>query len=103
MGQRLDLQADLEGLMGPGKMVKFQPPPGYQLTYPCCLYERSNGKTTFAENLPYTFTNKYTVTIIDRDPDSVYVEMMAMRFPMCVMDRTYIADGLNHYVYTLYY
>lgn len=89
--------------MGPCAMVVFQPPPNYKLTYPCLLYERSNGKTRFAANIPYTFTNKYTVTIIDRNPDTSYLEMMAMRFPMCVMDRAYAADGLNHYVFTLYW
>ena len=103
MAQRLDLQAELEDMMGPGVMVKFQPPPGYKLTYPCCLYEQSNGNTKFAANRPYVFTKKYTVTIIDRNPDTVYPEIMAMRFPMCVMDRAYPADGLNHYVFTLYW
>lgn len=103
MAQRLDLQGCLEDLMGAGVMVRFQPPPNVKLTYPCCLYERSNGKTTFAGNMPYTFTNKYTVTIIDRNPDSIYVEKMAMTFPMCVMDRAYAADGLNHFVYTIFW
>lgn len=103
MGQRLDLQGDLEDLMGPGKMVKFQPPPNYKLTYPCCLYELSSGISTFANNMPYTFKKRYSVTIIDHNPDTNYVEMMAMRFPMCTMDRAYATDGLNHYVFTLYY
>lgn len=89
--------------MGAGAMVKYQPPPDYKLRYPCCIYEQSNGKTIFASNLPYTFTKKYEVTIIDRNPDTDYVEKMAMRFPMCVMDRAYPADGLNHYVFTIYW
>lgn len=89
--------------MGPGVMVKFQPPPNYKMTYPCCRYELSGGDTRFANNTPYTFEKKYSVTIIDRNPDTNYVEMMAMRFPKCVFDRPYIADGLNHYVFTLYY
>lgn len=84
-------------------MVKYQPPPGYKLTYPCAVYEQGNGKTTFANNRPYTFTSKYTVKIIDPNPDTPYVEIMAMRFPMCVMDRTFIVDNLNHYVFTIYW
>lgn len=103
MAQRLDLQAELESLMGACATVKFQPPPGYQLTYPACVYEQSNGRTIFASNMPYTFTKKYTVTIIDRNPDTNYVEMMAMHFPMCTMDRTFQTSGLNHYVFTLYW
>lgn len=94
---------ELEELLGAGVMVKFQPPPGYKLTYPACVYEQSNGKTIFAANMPYTFTNKYTVTIIDRNPDSPYVEMVAMHFPMCVMDRAFASDGLNHYVFTIFW
>lgn len=103
MAQRLDLQMELEDLLGADVMVKFQPSPDYKLSYPACVYEQSNGKTTFAQNRPYTFTKKYTVTIIDRNPDTDYVEMMAMHFPMCVMDRAFPADGLNHYVFTLYW
>lgn len=89
--------------MGPGATVKFQPPPSYKMTYPACRYEQSNGKTEFASNMPYSFTKKYTVTIIDRNPDTDYVEKMAMAFPMCVMDRAYAVDGLNHYVFTLFW
>lgn len=103
MAQRLDLQLELEDLMGANAMVKYQPSPNYKLTYPCCIYKQSNGKTIFASNMPYTFTKKYQVTIIDRNPDTDYVEKMAMHFPMCVMDRAYAADDLNHYVFTLYY
>lgn len=103
MAQRLDLQMELEDLLGAGVMVKFQPPSGYKLTYPACVYEQSNGKTIFAANTPYTFTKKYTVTIIDRNPDTDYVEMMAMHFPMCVMDRAFPSDGLNHYVFTIFW
>lgn len=102
MGQRLDLQFDLEELMG-GHMVKFQPPPSYKLSYPCIVYSMSAGRSRFAGNMPYTFTRRYMVTLIDRNPDSVYVEKLAMAFPMIVLDRTYTAEGLHHWVYTLYY
>lgn len=94
---------ELENLLGAGVMVKFQPPPGYKLSYPCCIYEQSNGDTKFGDNRPYIFTKKYSLTIIDRNPDTDLVELVAMHFPMCRMDRTFIADGLNHYVFTLYW
>lgn len=89
--------------MGAGRMVKYQPPSKKDLTYPCILYEQSNGKTRFANNYPYTFEKKYTLTLIDPDPDSVYVEILATSFQKIVMDRAYIADNLNHYVFTLYW
>lgn len=94
---------ELEDLMGPNALVKFQPPPGYKLSYPCCLYELSSGQTKFADNRPYTFERRYSVTIIDRDPDTDYIEKMAMYFPKCTMDRAFATEGLNHYVYTLYW
>lgn len=102
MAQRPDLQSEFEILME-GGMVKYQPPPGYQLTYPCIIYSQSNGQTRFAGNRPYTFTKKYTVTLISRDPDDPLVEKLAMHFPMFTMDRAFSTEGLHHYVFTLYY
>lgn len=102
MGQRLDLQSELEDLME-GNMVKYQPPPNYQLTYPCVVYSQSNGRSRFAGNMPYIFVRRYSLTLIDRDPDSIFVEKLAMAFPMITMDRTFSTQGLHHYVYTLYY
>lgn len=102
MGQPLDLQMELEELME-GNMVKFQPPPKYQLTYPCIVYNLDSGVTRFAGNMPYTFTRRYSVTLIDRNPDSRFIEKLAMAFPMITMDRVFSTQGLHHYVYTLYY
>lgn len=102
MGQPLDLQMELEELME-GNMVKFQPPPSYQLKYPCIVYNLSSGTTIFAGNMPYTFTRRYSVTLMDRDPDSIFVEKLAMAFPMITMDRCFSTEGIHHYVYTLYY
>lgn len=102
MGQRLDLQSDLEVLME-GNMVKFQPPPKDRLAYPCIVYNLNNGLTRFAGNMPYTFTRRYSLTLIDRNPDSIFVERLAMSFPMITLDRTFTTEGLHHWVYTLYY
>lgn len=102
MGSRLDLQKDLEELME-GHMVKFQPPPSFRLSYPCCVFSLSNGKTKFASNYPYLYKKKYMVTIITQDADSDLVEKMAMRFQTCVHERSYTADNLYHHVFILYY
>lgn len=102
MGQPLDLQMELEELME-GNEVKFQPPPSYQLKYPCIVYNLSSGVTRFAGNMPYTFTRRYSVTLMDRNPDSIYIEKLAMAFPMITMDRCFSTEGIHHYVYTLYY
>lgn len=102
MGQRLDLQFELESLME-GNEVIFQPPPNYKLRYPCIRYSMSGGRSRFSGNMPYIFTKRYMLTLMDRNPDSIFVEKLAMAFPMIVLDRTYTTEGLHHWVYTLYY
>lgn len=100
MDRRLELDSKLRSLV---PHVYFQPPPSVQLQYPCVIYEQSNGHTTFASNFPYTFQKKYSLILIDRNPDTAFVTTLATYFPMIVMDRAYTADGLNHYAFTLYY
>lgn len=102
MDRRLDLHQKLETVVG-CKRVHFQPPPTIKLNYPCIVYAQSNGNTKFAANMPYTFVKKYNVTLMDRNPDSSFVREIAMSFPRCVMDRAYTADGIHHYVFTIYH
>lgn len=81
--------------------VYFEPPEGKKLEYPCIIYERSSGLTNFANNLPYMFNYRYTVTEIDRDPDSDIPSMIA-KLPMCTFDRGFVSDNLYHKVFTIY-
>lgn len=103
MDRRLKLDQELKLFMGKDVRVYFQPPPTYKIKYPCLIYELSSGTSTFAGNMPYTFTKRYSLTLITRDPDMPIVKDLAMAFPMIVMDRAYTADNLYHYAYTLYY
>lgn len=82
--------------------VYFQPPESVKLDYPCIIYNRSSGDTQFADNKPYTFMNRYQVMVIDRDPDSEIIKKVAS-LPLCVMDRHYTADNLNHDLFNLYF
>lgn len=81
--------------------VYYQPPESKKLDYPCIIYQRKSGDTLFADDIPYTFTMCYTVTVIDKDPDSELPDMVAA-LPMCKMDRCFTSDNLNHSVFTLY-
>lgn len=45
---------------------------------------------------------RYTVTIIDRNPDSAIPNKVA-ELPLCSFNRFYTADNLNHFVYNLYF
>lgn len=101
MGQRLELQDLLETILG-SRHVYFQPPANVQMEYPAIVYARDDLATQFADNHPYRFTQRYSVTIIDRNPDSVIPTKVAI-LPMCIFNRRFTADNLNHDVYTLYF
>ena len=95
---RLDLSEIFHGLC---ENVYFQPPSGYQIKYPCIIYERRTGDTVFADDLPYRFMMCYTVTYIDPNPDSETPFEIA-KLPMCKMDRCFTTDNLNHTVFVMY-
>lgn len=102
MGTRVQLQALLEELLGT-RNVYFQPPETVKLVYPCIIYSRGFiGKTDFANDKPYQHRIRYEVTIVDADPDSKIPENIAS-LPMCVFERSYTANNLNHDLYNLYY
>lgn len=99
MGQRLDLQALLEEIT---EHVYFQPPENLAIVYPCIVYQRDFAETDFADNEPYSVKKRYMVTVIDRDPDSSIPDQVA-QLPTCSFNRFFVADGLNHDVYQLYF
>ena len=99
---RLDLHAELVALLG-SQNVYFQPPESIKMKYPCIVYQRSTGDTLYADNKPYRFTMRYSLTLIDKDPDSPFVDKIAMAFPMCRHNRHFTVDNLNHDTYELYY
>jgi hypothetical protein len=99
MGQRLDLHQLLETITD---NVYFQPPTNVELQYPCIIYKRDYAKTEFADDLPYRHLQRYSVMVIDRDPDSgIPLKVAAM--PMSLFNRFYTADNLNHDVYSVYF
>lgn len=101
MGTRLELQTLLENTAGTGN-VYFQPPPSLMMTLPYVRYERDYAKTIFADNEPYNQRKRYIVTVVDRDPDSDIPDKIRA-LPMCVFDRYYAADNLNHDVFKLFF
>lgn len=99
MAPRLELQALLEEL---APNVYFQPPANVQMQYPCIVYKRDYAQTRFADNSPYSHTKRYMVTVIDRDPDSAIPDQVAA-LPLCIFNRFYTADNLNHDVFNLFF
>ena len=101
MGQRPELQAILQEIAGTAK-VYFQPPSNVQMEYPCIVYRRDMIRTTFAGNLPYLWTKRYQVTVIDRNPDSEMPDKV-LALPMCTHNRTFASENLNHDVFNLFF
>lgn len=101
LARRLDLQSVLEGILG-SRNVYFQPPPDVVLQYPAIIYDYNRDDDSFANNALYRTIRSYTVTVIDRDPDSTIGDKIR-RLPMCSRDRRFKADSLNHDVLRLYF
>lgn len=101
MAPRLELQATLIEILGSNN-VYFQPPPNVQMQYPCIVYNRDYQSTEFADDKPYKHRKRYQVTVIDPNPDSNIPAKVAA-LPLCVFDRFYTADKLNHDVYKLFF
>ena len=96
-------QANLEQIFrGIVPNVYFSPPASIHMKYPCIRYEFSNFNTSYADNQNYLITKRYTVTVIDTKPDSRIPEEL-LKIPMCNSDRSYVADGLYHFVFTIYW
>lgn len=99
MASRLELHALLR-LIVPN--VYYQPPPSVRMNYPAIVYSRKNIDNTFANDSVYKQDHFYELIVIDKNPDSVYVETIS-KLPKCNYDRHYTADNLNHDVFTIYY
>ena len=99
MAPRLQLHDLLESFVD---NVYFQPPTNITLEYPCIVYKRDYAESEFADNMPYNHRIRYMVTVIDRDPDSDIPSRVAS-MPLCLFNRFYTVDNLNHDVYRVFY
>ncbi len=101
MASRSDLQRLLEGILG-SRNVYFQPPESIKMKYPAIVYALEDIENTHANNGVYLSRKKYSVTVIDKDPDSDLVGRM-VKLPVCQFDRHYKSENLNHWVFSLYF
>lgn len=80
----------------------YSPPASIEMSYPCVVYDLSDPKTKYADNISYLTFLRWTVTVIDEDPDS----KIASRFfdiPKCTLNSKFESDDLNHFVFSLYF
>lgn len=99
--RRLQLQTMLETVLG-SENVYFQPPPNFQMKYPCIVYERDSFNTAFADNMVYKFKKRYSVTVISKHEDDP-VNLAMLGFSLCAHNRRFIKDKLYHDVFELYF
>lgn len=107
MGSRLELQTRLESAAGlndegEANKVYFQPPQNVGMAYPCIVYQRSYSYISHADNLKYWRMRRYSVTVIDRNPDSSIIDAVE-DLPYTQMDRQFVVDGLYHTVFQTYF
>lgn len=97
------LQEILQEIMGPNHKVYYQPPENLKLSYPCIVYERSNGLSQFADDIPYKTSKRYAVTLMCKTADNdLYVDKL-MELPMCTFDREFKSEGIVHSVFNIYF
>lgn len=106
MTRREQLSEEFHGLLRDNELaenVYFQPPSTVQMKYPCIRYERSDIFTRHADDMIYMYRDRYTVTVIDPNPDSPIPDILLKHFRLISFDRQYTVDNLNHVVFRLYY
>lgn len=102
MHTRVDLHNALVSFLG-SRNVYFQPPSNVKMQYPCIIYDFANPDIRYANNFIYAHTKCYQVTIVDQNKDSELPDKFLRYLPYIKPSRTYPADGLWHFVYTLFY
>ena len=80
----------------------FQPPASVKMKYPAIRYSLNGIDSKFANDKSYIQSPSYEAILIDRNPDSKYVQKILSTF-CCTFDRSYPKDSLNHFVFTIYY
>nr|DAY91638.1 MAG TPA: tail completion protein [Caudoviricetes sp.] len=101
MKRRLELHKLLCDILE-SENAYFQPPETIKMNYPAIVYSRDDIDGLYADDGVYLSKRRYSVTVIDKDPDSSLVGKVAA-LPTCSFNRHYTKDNLNHDVFTLYF
>ncbi len=102
MSSRLELDDALRQIPGI-KKVYFQPPSGVQMKYPCIVYKKDGAFKEEADDLAYIYKQRYSVTVIDPNPDSKIADYIMTHFTRCRAERNFTSNNLNHSVIILYF
>lgn len=102
MGTRLELHEKLTSFMG-NRNVYYQTPQSIKMQYPCIIYTLSKIQTKYANNKIYEHMKCYEITIVDQNKDSELPDRFLTYLPLTSFSRVYPADGLWHFVFTVYF
>lgn len=83
----------------------FSPPSNIRMKYPCIVYSCDGTLTRHADDIRYLKRRRYSITVIDQRPDSDIPRVLYEddRLKYLSEDRVYVADGMNHYTFTVYF
>ncbi len=82
----------------------FNPPSNIVMQYPCIVYGYDGVDSEHADNKRYVKSRRYTITVIDYDPDSAIPDrLLDSDFEHLKLNDSYTSDGLYHFLFTLYY
>jgi hypothetical protein len=81
--------------------VYFQPPEDTKMKYPCIRYSVADDQCLYAGNKIYNTKDRYSVTVISRDPDDELFEVLR-NFSYSYFDRAYVSDNLHHYIFQIF-
>ena len=109
--RRLELQKRLETFAAEyvkkgdrTKHVYFNPPPDFQMEFPCIVYEESRPTNYHADNVRYFHFTRWKVTTMTQDPEALDLAPKVAELPHCTLDGSpFRSDNVVHHVFELYW
>lgn len=99
---RLEFDSKLREILGNDNCY-FDPPTEEEMHYPCIMYNQPISSSRYADGVKYIRNKRYSVTVIDYDPDSKLANQLYNSFDYCYHSTSYVSDGLHHFVYDIYF
>lgn len=81
--------------------VYFTPPE--RLKYPCVICDIDDIELVKADDRVYSKNIRYQLTVISRDMDNEYGDLIIEAFEYCRFNRRYVVDNLCHDIFIIYY
>ena len=96
------LKSIMDDLGYKGTRVFYNPPSNISLSYPCIIYRRDSIEDRHADNNRYFNRTRYTIQVIDKNPDSEIPIKVLDLFPYSRFSSEYVIDNLYHFQLNVY-